>query len=131
MTNIPPIPAKLEDGRLLPSMEGNLKPNLENGDYSDNNVGNKRNSVIGVDGFDGEYTAPGNPLDSFTPQVRIAAQALLDLIADDESSEVLMNGPNEIGRKVKGARYHCPNIFFDNAETYHDESNLTIRGYER
>jgi pilus assembly protein CpaF len=126
MTNIPPIPAKLEDGRLLPSMEGNLKPNLENGDYSDNNVGNKRNSVIGVDGFDGEYTAPGNPLDSFTPQVRIAAQALLDLIADDESSEVLMNGPNEIGRKVKGARYHCPNIFFDNAETYHDVINKVI-----
>ena len=138
MTTIPPIPAKPEDGpKWLPTSQDvsqDLEPSisivdrapLEKHHELNSHVGSELDAILEADGFGDDDTAPGDPLASFTPQVRIAAQALLDIIADDESSEVLMNGPNEIGRKVRGARYHCPNIFFDNAETYHDVINKVI-----
>jgi Flp pilus assembly CpaF family ATPase len=61
-----------------------------------------------------------------SPSVRTAAQLLLDYIGDDESSEVLMNGPNEISHKVRGVRYHCPELQFGDAETYHRVINEVI-----
>lgn len=64
-----------------------------------------------------------------SPAVAHAAQALLDCIGDDESSEVLMNGPNEISRKVRGARYHVPEIAFGNTETYHQVINEVVLPY--
>jgi len=77
--------------------------------------------VVGLDGGYNQQDMP--PLPS---AIRSSAQALLDLIADDECSEVLMNGPNEISRKVRGARYHCPNIMFGDAENYHKVINEVI-----
>ena len=77
--------------------------------------------VVGLDGGYNEQAIPPLP-----PAVRASAQALLDLIADDECSEVLMNGPNEISRKVRGARYHCPNIMFGDADNYHMVINEVI-----
>lgn len=62
----------------------------------------------------------------FAPDIQEAVQALLDYIGDDECSEVLMNGPNEISRKVRGARYHCPEIAFKDANTYHRVINEVI-----
>lgn len=64
-----------------------------------------------------------------SPSAVHAAQILLNYIADDESSEVLMNGPNEISRKVRGARYHCPEIMFNDSETYHRVINEVILPY--
>lgn len=58
-----------------------------------------------------------------------AAQRLLDLIADDECSEVLMNGPNEISKKVRGVRYHCSDIAFGDASTYHRVINEFVLRY--
>lgn len=62
----------------------------------------------------------------FTPHVQEAAQKLLDYIGDDECSEVLLNGPNEVSRKIRGARYHCPDITFGDAATYHRVLNEVI-----
>jgi len=64
-----------------------------------------------------------------TPQVRAAAQALLNYIGDDECSEVLLNGPNECLRKVKGARWHCAEVSFGDAETYHRVLNEVVLSY--
>ncbi len=55
-----------------------------------------------------------------------AVAALLSYIADDECSEVLLNGPAECTRKIRGARYHCPEVVFDDAKTYHDALNTYL-----
>lgn len=62
----------------------------------------------------------------FAPDIQESVQALLDYIGDDECSEVLLNGPNEISRKVRGARYHCPDVSFKDAVTYHRVINEVI-----
>lgn len=54
------------------------------------------------------------------------AQRLLERIADDESSEVLLNGPNEIMFKVNGQRYYDKSINFEDVETYHTVINTLI-----
>jgi len=65
----------------------------------------------------------------FPRDIQASAQALLDYIGDDECSEVLMNGPNECSRKIRGARYHSPEIIFGDAEMYHDVLNKIVLGY--
>lgn len=65
----------------------------------------------------------------FPPNIQASAQALLDFIGDDECSEVLLNGPNECSRKIRGARYHCPEVIFNNNQYYHDVINEVILGY--
>ena len=87
------------------------------------------NPVVGVAGFDGSYPVEGNKWSGFSQSTRVAAQALLDLIADDQCSEVLMNGPKEIAKKVAGARYQCPDIIFDDADTYHKVINEVVLSY--
>lgn len=67
--------------------------------------------------------------DDLSAEARQAAQALLDYIGDDESSEILMNGPNDISRKVRGARYHCSEIQFGDAKTYHQVINEVVLRY--
>lgn len=62
----------------------------------------------------------------FAADIQESVQALLDYIGDDECSEVLLNGPNEVSRKVRGARYHCPDISFKDATTYHRVINEVI-----
>ena len=69
----------------------------------------------------------GSPV--FPPHIQASAQALLDYIGDDECSEVLMNGPNECSRKIRGSRYHSPEITFETAQHYHDVINEVILGY--
>lgn len=64
-----------------------------------------------------------------TPKVRAAAQALLNYIADDECSEVLMNGPNECLRKVRGGRWHCPEVAFGDPDVYHQVLNDVVLAY--
>jgi pilus assembly protein CpaF len=65
----------------------------------------------------------------FPPDVQAAAQAMLDFIGDDECSEVLMNGPNECSRKVRGSRYHCSEVVFGDVQSYHDVLNEVVLGY--
>lgn len=65
----------------------------------------------------------------FAPDVQAAAQALINYIGDDECSEVLLNGPNEVSRKIRGTRYHCPEVAFGDAASYHDVLNEVILGY--
>lgn len=65
----------------------------------------------------------------FPRDIQAAAQALLDFIGDDECSEVLLNGPNECSRKIRGARYHCPEVMFGDADMYHDVLNRIVLGY--
>lgn len=62
-------------------------------------------------------------------EVQAAAQALLDYISDNECSEVLLNGPGECSRKVRGVRYHCPEITFPDAATYHRVLNEVVLRY--
>lgn len=64
-----------------------------------------------------EATAPVP--DGLSAKVVEMAEALLALIGDDESSEVIINGPNEIMCKVGGQRYHESHIKFETAEVYH------------
>lgn len=58
-----------------------------------------------------------------------AANALLEMLGDDESSEVIINGPNEVLQKIKGQRYHVPSISFGDAETYHRVLNEVLLPY--
>lgn len=61
--------------------------------------------------------------------VREAAEAFLQLIADDQSSEVLANGPNEIIAKSRGQRFHLPKIQFGDVDAYHHVINTYLLPY--
>jgi pilus assembly protein CpaF len=63
------------------------------------------------------------PPQTFSQEDQLAITRMLDYIADDECSEVLLNGPNEISRKVKGVRYHCPDVSFSDTAAYHNVIN--------
>jgi len=62
-------------------------------------------------------------------ETKRSVMTLLELIGDDESSEVILNGPNEIMCKVAGARYHVEEIKFEDAKTYHQVLNDYILSY--
>ena len=63
---------------------------------------------------------------SLSDDAKENAKRLLKRIADDESSEVLLNGPNEIMFKVNGTRYYDREIKFEDIETYHSVINTLI-----
>ena len=56
---------------------------------------------------------------STDPEIVEYAQQLLAAIADDEATEIICNSPNEIITKVKGQRFHLPNLQFKDTATYH------------
>lgn len=62
---------------------------------------------------------PMDPPKSFSEEAQLSIRRLLEYIGDDECSEVLLNGPNEISRKVRGIRYHCQDVQFGDDSTYH------------
>lgn len=57
---------------------------------------------------------------NYTPQDLNAVQMLIAAISSDESTEVIMNGPDEVMIKKDGARYMVPSITFPDADTYHN-----------
>lgn len=84
--------------------------------------------VVGVANYSENY---GSSLDIFkdlSPKATINARKLINSIADDVCSEVLLNGPKEITHKVGGARYQLP-IEFETPEEYHNVINLIIKNY--
>jgi pilus assembly protein CpaF len=71
--------------------------------------------------FSGEASAPS----AYSNQPEVPAKIqesinlLLQAIGDDDSSEVIINGPSEVLQKIAGQRFHIPSIDFGDAETYH------------
>lgn len=65
-------------------------------------------------------------INSFSTEVRENAIRLLDLIGDSYSSEVIMNGPNEIIFKKNGQRFFADTINFGDIDTYHKVINTLI-----
>lgn len=72
---------------------------------------------------------PVEPPASFSEETQLSIRRLLEYIGDDECSEVLLNGPNEISRKVKGVRYHCSDVRFGDPSTYHNVINEVLLNY--
>lgn len=70
--------------------------------------------------------APGSTL---TPHQLAMARELLSLIASDDYSEVLCNGPREVIVKERGQRFHAANVRFDTVEDYHTVLNELLRLY--
>lgn len=66
---------------------------------------------------------------AMTPEVLESVGILLDAIAGDDSSEVLMNGPTEVMMKRGGQRYIIPDINLGDADTYHRVINKFILPY--
>lgn len=62
-------------------------------------------------------------------QAQESAAALLEVLGSDRSSEVILNGPNEVLEKVKGQRFHLSNIKFESAEVYHKVLNEVVLNY--
>lgn len=65
-------------------------------------------------------------INSFSPKIRESAIKLLELIAEDGSSEVLLNGPHDIIFKKGGQRYFAEDIDFEDIPTYHKVINALI-----
>lgn len=59
----------------------------------------------------------------YTPEVMESVEMLLDVIASDDVSEVLMNGPDNILFKKAGSRYQIPDINLVDKDTYHQVIN--------
>ena len=66
---------------------------------------------------------------NLTPEQMFSTTKLLEELANDESSEVIINGPNEVLRKVKGQRFHLSQIAFGDVETYHRVLNEVLLPY--
>lgn len=66
---------------------------------------------------------------SYSPAISAMIEELLGYIGDDECTEVLMNGPRDISRKIRGIRYHCKNIDFGDSDTYHRVLNDILLPY--
>lgn len=64
-----------------------------------------------------------------SPEQQHSARLLLEVLASDESSEVIINGPNEVLQKVKGQRFHLPAIEFGDGEAYHRILNEVVLPY--
>lgn len=54
----------------------------------------------------------------FSPRVQDSIALLLSALSE-ESSEILMNGPDDILYTLDGARYNMPDIDFEDTATYH------------
>ena len=67
-----------------------------------------------------------NAARALTPAQQESVEMLLMHINDQQSSEVMMNGPAEIMIKVNGGRFHVSDIDFGNIEVYHDVINNFI-----
>lgn len=63
---------------------------------------------------------------SLSDDAKQNARRLLQLISNDESSEVLLNGPTAIMYKKGGQRYVAENIKFEDIDTYHKVINALI-----
>jgi pilus assembly protein CpaF len=74
------------------------------------------------------YGTPAS-LDGLPPHVAQSVQALLARIGDDDCTEVICNGPAEVVIKIKGQRYHDPQINFGDADTYHECLNNFVLPY--
>lgn len=58
-----------------------------------------------------------------------SAHLLMEVLSSDESSEVIINGPNEVLQKKKGTRYHESSIRFGDEQTYHKVLNEVVLAY--
>jgi Flp pilus assembly CpaF family ATPase len=58
-----------------------------------------------------------------------SAHLLMEVLSSDESSEVIINGPNEVLQKKKGTRYHESAIKFGDEQTYHKVLNEVVLAY--
>lgn len=68
-------------------------------------------------------------LQSLPEDVADSVERLMAEILSDESSEVIMNGPDSVYYKKNGARYHIPEINFRDIKTYHDVINKFVLEY--
>lgn len=119
MTNsIPPIPPQRRP-RISNGVE-----NLEQPSSVSENVPTKK--VSDVQGMEQKVDMVK---DSYSPGIAAMIEELLGYIGDDECTEVLMNGPRDVSRKIRGVRYHCKNIDFGDSETYHRVLNDVLLPY--
>lgn len=79
--------------------------------------------------YEDDINALTDEYESFTPEDVEAARELLDLINDDKSSEILMNGPETILFKQNGQRIHAKNIAFSSRDAYHEFIDDLILNY--
>lgn len=68
-------------------------------------------------------------LAGFSDDIVDSLERLMEEILSENSTEVIMNGPNAIHYKSKGRRYHIPEIDFKDAKTYHQIINKFILPY--
>lgn len=66
-----------------------------------------------------EETTTQQAIKSLSREVRESVKLLFDHITDEESSEVILNGPHSVGFKRGGQRFFDDRIDFVDAETYH------------
>lgn len=108
----PPVFRRRDKERALPENEGPTRP----GPLPDP-------ATVPIVGGGRAEVAIAAELPSHIKQ---AAHALLAYISDDESSEILINAHDQVSRKVRGTRYPCPEINFDDVETYHRVINEVL-----
>lgn len=78
------------------------------------------------DGLDSDLE---DELAGFSDEVVESLERLMAEILSDESSEVMLNGPNDVHYKSHGTRHHIPEIDFKDNKTYHQIINKFILAY--
>lgn len=68
-------------------------------------------------------------LKGLSARAQEGVEMLISEILSDESSEVILNGPNSVHYKKNGVRYHLDEIDFGDAKTYHDVIDKFILEY--
>lgn len=94
-----------------------------NTDYSENNTDYSSEEEYDDEDEDDEI---GQELAALSDEVADAVELLIEEIMSDESSEVIMNGPDSIHCKRNGQRVHLTEINFGDVKTYHHVINKFI-----
>lgn len=68
-------------------------------------------------------------LAALSDEVQASVELLIEEILSDESSEVILNGPDSIHCKRNGQRFHLTDIDFKDVRTYHHVINKFILEY--
>ena len=130
-----PVQPRGSDGPQRPPQRTPVPPGQRPGQPparpSDQGAGGSGESSGGsVFAFGSAVDGKGNPVaEPLKQEARESVRKLMDVLADDKVTEVLMNGPAEISQKTAGQRFHVSDISFEDADTYHRVLNEELLKY--
>lgn len=125
---LPAVPAPTFDDEYVYSDEENSDDydNGNAGEYDEDEEEYEPARSVFEDEENDESDEIEQELSALSDDIQYSVELLIREILSDESSEVIMNGPNSIHCKRSGRREHLTEIDFKDIETYHHVINKFV-----